>query len=318
MTEELALQDNYFRPTLTGLIVTGEPTYETWKNYGKKLHFIEGAIQWLIGDWLNFGERKYGETYSQALEAGASVQTWMNCKYVAGRFETYRRREVLSFSHHSEVAALDQETADCILCQAEEKDLSSRDLRILVRNLRHQNLLASSVSLNGKYQIIYADPPWRYEHPISISREVENQYPTMELEDICALEVNEQTIQQLSDKDSILFLWSTTPMTKKSLTVMESWGFEYRTNMVWIKPSIGMGQWVRQRHELLMIGVKGEMPTPMGENKPDSVIEAAREEHSKKPNIVYNLIEKMYPGFKKIELFAREQHSGWDAWGNEV
>lgn len=164
----------------------------------------------------------------------------------------------------------------------------------------------------GIFPVIYADPPWQYEHPISDSRRIENQYPTMTIEDICNLPVKDITTD-----DAIIYLWATTPMLKKGFQVLDAWGFEYRTCMVWVKPSIGPGQWVRNRHELLLIGVKGNIPTPKGEDKPDSVIEAPRQEHSKKPEIVYDIIEKMYPELEKVELFCRQPRQGWKAWGNQ-
>jgi N6-adenosine-specific RNA methylase IME4 len=164
----------------------------------------------------------------------------------------------------------------------------------------------------GIFPVIYADPPWQYEHPISDSRRIENQYPTMTIDDICSLPVKDITTD-----DAIIFLWVSTPMLKKGLQVLDAWGFEYRTSMVWVKPSIGPGQWVRQRHELILIGVKGSIPTPKGEDKPDSVIEAPRQEHSKKPEIVYDIIEKMYPELEKVELFCRQPREGWKVWGNQ-
>lgn len=165
----------------------------------------------------------------------------------------------------------------------------------------------------GVFPVIYADPPWEYEHPISDSRRIENQYPTMSLDAIMSLPVND-----IAADDAILFLWATTPLLRKGLLVMQAWGFDYRTSMVWVKPSIGPGQWVRQRHEYLLIGVRGDIPTPKGEDKPDSVIEAPREEHSKKPEIVYDIIERMYPELPKVELFSRRKRENWAAWGNEI
>ena len=165
----------------------------------------------------------------------------------------------------------------------------------------------------GVYPVIYADPPWEYDFPISDSRRIENQYPTMSLNAIMSLPVND-----IAADDAILFLWATTPFLRKGLLVMQAWGFDYRTSMVWVKPSIGPGQWVRQRHEYLLIGVRGDIPTPKGEDKPDSVIEAPREEHSKKPEIVYDIIERMYPELPKVELFSRCKRENWAAWGNEI
>jgi N6-adenosine-specific RNA methylase IME4 len=88
--------------------------------------------------------------------------------------------------------------------------------------------------------------------------------------------------------------------------------------MVWVKDKIGMGHLVRQRHELLLIGKRGNMPTPETSARPDSVVEAPRGEHSVKPEIFYELIQAMYPGRRYGELFARRPRDGWASWGNEV
>ena len=206
-------------------------------------------------------------------------------------------------------------TANVVLKAVKEVQQEKRDERRLERIENIAEIVANNKPLDGIgiFPVIYADPPWQYEHPISDSRRIENQYPTMPIEEICALPV-----ESIAAPDSILFLWVTTPLLEKGLRVMEVWGFEYRTSMVWVKPSIGPGQWVRQRHEYLLIGVRGNIPTPKGENKPDSVIEAPREEHSKKPDIVYEIIEKMYPELPKVELFCRNPREGWTAWGNEI
>lgn len=175
---------------------------------------------------------------------------------------------------------------------------------------------ASAKPLNGglgRFAVICADPPWRYEHPISDSRRIENQYPTMETAEIGALPV-----QEIATDDAILFLWATAPKLTEALEVMKTWGFTYRTNLVWVKPTIGPGYWVRSRHELLLVGTRGDMPTPLPEKRPDSVFEAPRGEHSEKPEIVVQLIEAMYPELPKIELFARRKREGWEAWGNQL
>jgi N6-adenosine-specific RNA methylase IME4 len=100
--------------------------------------------------------------------------------------------------------------------------------------------------------------------------------------------------------------------------VIDSWGFTFRTHCVWIKPSIGPGQWVRNRHELLLIANRGSFAPPEPEDRIDSVIEAPRGRHSEKPECLYELIERMYPHASKLELFARRRRPGWAAWGNEV
>jgi N6-adenosine-specific RNA methylase IME4 len=173
--------------------------------------------------------------------------------------------------------------------------------------------LSQTIVLSGdkRYAVLYADPPWRYDFSETETRRIENHYPTMENDEIAQLAVP-------AADDAILFMWATNPKLREAFAVLDGWGFEYVTNMVWIKDRIGMGYYARSRHELLLIAKRGSLPKPEPASRPDSVIEAPREEHSAKPPLVYDLIDAMYPGFAKIELFARSQRNGWDAWGNEV
>jgi N6-adenosine-specific RNA methylase IME4 len=133
----------------------------------------------------------------------------------------------------------------------------------------------------------------------------------MDLDEIKALKVP-------ACDDAALFLWTPSPMLPGALEVMNGWGFDYRTSMVWVKDKIGMGWWVRQRHELLLIGRRGAMHTPDAEDEPESVIEAPRTGHSEKPPVVYEIIERMYPLATRVELFARQRRDGWAAWGNQL
>lgn len=162
----------------------------------------------------------------------------------------------------------------------------------------------------GQFDIILADPPWQYD--VTLRGSPENHYQTMDIEDIKQMQVP-------SSANAILFLWTTTAMLKKSLDVMDTWNFEYKTHIVWIKNKIGLGYFVRGKHELLMIGVKGKMPLPETDDRPESVLIAEVREHSKKPDEVYNIIEKMYPNRTYLELFARSQHNdNWSVWGIEA
>jgi N6-adenosine-specific RNA methylase IME4 len=166
----------------------------------------------------------------------------------------------------------------------------------------------------GHYRLIYADPPWQYEHIETESRAIENQYPTMALEDICALRVP-------AADDAVLFLWTTPPKVAEAMQVIDAWGFRYRTGAVWIKPSIGMGYYFRQQHEHLLVAARGTLSVPEPTRRKSSVIHARRGKHSAKPEEVYALLEWMYSAFgerDRIELFARTRRKGWSAWGNEA
>lgn len=163
------------------------------------------------------------------------------------------------------------------------------------------------------YPVIYADPPWRYEHAESSTREIENHYPTMDLDSICALKVAD-----LATPDAILFLWATSPKLAEAMRVVESWGFTYRTCAVWVKDKIGMGYYYRQRHELLLVATRGAMPAPPPSARPDSVLEFPLGAHSAKPAEAAEQIEAMYPGLPKLELFCRSPRDGWSVWGNQA
>lgn len=165
-----------------------------------------------------------------------------------------------------------------------------------------------------RYPVIYADPPWQYEYTETEARAIENQYPTMELAAICALDV-----ASAATDDALLFLWATSPKLVDALAVIKAWGFEYRTNLVWIKDKLGMGYYVRAQHELLLIAKRGTLPTPEAARRPSSVLAAPRGAHSEKPAEIYDLIERMYPELPRLELFARSApREGWAQWGNET
>ncbi len=171
---------------------------------------------------------------------------------------------------------------------------------------------APTLGTARRFPVIYADPPWRYEFVESESRAIENQYPTMSLDEICAMNVGD-----LTTEDAILFLWATSPKLAEAMAVVTAWGFTYRSSAVWVKPQLGMGYYFRQQHELLLVATKGSMPAPAPADRPRSVITADRLEHSAKPSEFAEAIERMYPTLPKIELFCRSPRAGWTVWGNQ-
>lgn len=183
------------------------------------------------------------------------------------------------------------------------------------RAQREAELAAKQKALPTKqYGVIYADPPWRFEpysRETGMDRAADNHYPTMTLEQIKALPVP-------AAEDCVLFLWATGPMLPEALEVMKAWGFTYKSRCVWFKPKMGTGYWFRDQAEELLVGVRGNIPAPsQGEQYP-SVITARAGEHSAKPFAFREMIEEMFPNLPRIELFARDQFKGWDAWGNEA
>jgi N6-adenosine-specific RNA methylase IME4 len=168
-----------------------------------------------------------------------------------------------------------------------------------------------------RFPVLLADPPWHFENFAEASGSHGSpldHYATMATEAICALPVGD-----LATEAAVLFLWVTNPhLIPDAVQVLRAWGFEYKTNICWVKDKTGVGFYVRNKHELLLIATRGDMPTPAPADRPSSVIEAPRREHSRKPDEVYSIIEHMFPGLPRVELFARTRRVGWEVWGAEV
>jgi len=180
----------------------------------------------------------------------------------------------------------------------------------VMRKIKKESVGKSPPLPCEKFDVILADPPWKYEVDY-LSASPDNHYPTMTVEEICSLKVP-------ASENAVLFLWTTNPMLENALEVMKSWGFQYKTNLVWVKDKLGLGFYFRGQHELLLVGVKGKARPPQESRRFSSVLHAAVRNHSEKPDKVYEIIEKMYPDSKKVELFARKKRKGWTAWGLEV
>lgn len=172
-----------------------------------------------------------------------------------------------------------------------------------------------------QYSIIYADPPWNglgWNNGSGLKCPA-NHYPVMEPDEIAKLPVS-----LITQADCALFLWVTMPNLPTGLYVLESWGFRYATQaFTWVKPTKdgqrwfwGCGNYTRANAELCLLGVKGTMKTKS--RSVHSIISSPVEAHSKKPSEVRDRIVQLFGDLPRIELFARQQTPGWDAWGNEL
>ena len=172
-----------------------------------------------------------------------------------------------------------------------------------------------------KYGIIYADPPWEYKvySDKGKGKSAERHYPTMTLKEICALPVGE-----LAEQDCVLLMWTTIPVLRDAFSVIEAWGFTYKTvAFVWIKQNRksdglfwGMGHWTRANAEFCLLATKGH-PKRISASV-HQVIVSHVEKHSKKPEEARKRIVALLGDLPRIELFARQKYDGWDVWGNEV
>jgi N6-adenosine-specific RNA methylase IME4 len=168
-----------------------------------------------------------------------------------------------------------------------------------------------------RYGVIVADPEWRFEpysRKTGMDRAADNHYPTNSTDVIASRDV-----ASISADDCVLFLWATAPMCRDAFMVMEAWGFAYKSQIVWAKDRAGTGYWFRNRHEVLLVGTRGNIPAPAPGTQWDSLIEAPVSKHSAKPERFLEMVESYFPTLAKIELNRRgPAHPGWDAWGNEI
>lgn len=182
-----------------------------------------------------------------------------------------------------------------------------------------------------KYDVIYADPPWDYggkmqydkssiktknigfERNVFISA-ANFKYPTLKLKDLKALDV-----ASIAADDCLLFMWTTGPQMANSIELGQAWGFTYKTMaFVWDKQVHNPGRYTLSQTEFVLAFKKGKFPQPRGARNVRQLVSAHRGEHSEKPEIVIEGITRMFPGQKKIELFARKNYFGWDNWGLEI
>ena len=171
-----------------------------------------------------------------------------------------------------------------------------------------------------KYNIIYADPPWHFKNwsGQGCVKSPSQHYQTLTLKDICSLPVAD-----ITNDDAILFIWTCDPIIDKVFTVIDSWGFQFKTmGFCWVKttkanePKMGLGYWTRGATEYCILATKGK-PKRVSKSVSKTIMEQPRE-HSRKPDCTRERIVELMGDLPRIELFARQKFDGWDAWGNEV
>ena len=174
--------------------------------------------------------------------------------------------------------------------------------------------------MKKKYNIIYADPPWKVMAGSKQGRkEGDSQkslkltYPTMELEEIKNL-----PIKQMADKNCVLFLWTINKYLEQSYEVARAWGFKPSTMLVWDKTpkGLGLGGTFTLANEYLLFCRKGTVKS--NHRVKGNHWHFPREKHSRKPDFFRNLITDTFGDLPRVELFARENFQGWDAFGNQV
>jgi N6-adenosine-specific RNA methylase IME4 len=183
-----------------------------------------------------------------------------------------------------------------------------------IRELKLENAVAAvqslppPTSLEGPWGVIVADPPWQYDKRAKdATHRAALPYPSMTLDEIRELKI------PLPADDAILWLWTTNAHMEHAFGVAREWGFEPRTILTWVKNKMGTGDWLRGQTEHCLLCTRGHPAVTL--TNQTTVINGPMRAHSQKPDEFFVMVEALCPDKRRIELFAREARSGWEAWG---
>ncbi len=176
--------------------------------------------------------------------------------------------------------------------------------------------------VKGSYGTILADPPWRFTNrtgKIAPEHRRLSRYSTLSFKEIRKIPVS-----KVAAEKTHLYLWVPNALLLEGLRVLESWGFNYKTNLIWHKvrkdggpDGRGVGFYFRNTTEIILFGIRGRLRTLAPGRSQVNIIRSRKQEHSKKPEELYEIIEACSPG-PYLELFARGTRKNWHQWGNEV
>jgi N6-adenosine-specific RNA methylase IME4 len=191
----------------------------------------------------------------------------------------------------------------------------AKSLRDAARIVRRADIAETvAVIPDGKFRVIYADPPWKYGDGLTENYGgTQYHYPSMTIPELCQMPV----VESAAD-DAVLFLWVTSPLLEECFPIVKAWGFKYKSSFVWDKVKHNMGHYNSVRHEFLLVCTRGNC-TPDVARLFDSVQSIERsEKHSEKPAEFREIIETLYPHGRRLELFARNVSPGWEVYGNQI
>ena len=161
---------------------------------------------------------------------------------------------------------------------------------------------------NNKYKTVLADPPWDINQ--KGKRGASNHYELMTLDRIKAM-----PIKELCAENAHLYLWIPNGLLQEGLDVIKAWGFTFRSPIYWIKPRLGLGNYIRNASETCLFATRGHAPVKF--HAQPNWLFAPLQDHSHKPEEQYAIIERLSDG-PYLELFARRRQPGWDVWGNKI
>jgi N6-adenosine-specific RNA methylase IME4 len=314
-----------FRLVADGIEVVGRPTLEEWGNAFSVAKATEEASPIWVGELWNYAEgrtdwRKGLPQILADIGLPAEMQTIYNAGSVAKKVTGKARQLAPSYAHMKAVASLPQEKQIEVLEHARTAGLGSRDTGLEVRALKRRGVIEGRAVLEGMFRAWEIDCPWKYNQ---LGAKAHDHYAGMTLDELLKMG---DVVRAHTAPDAVAFFWVTAPFLYYATDpdkgpdpyrIIRAWGFEPKTGGVWDKVEHNFGNYLSIRHEHLIIATRGnctpDRPTPMF----DSVFtERANGEHSKKPESVGKMIERMYDG-PYVQMFAFESREGWTTFGDD-
>jgi len=231
-----------------GLVLKDDLTFDEWQNIGLQLQLMHGSIGFWIGDWLNYGFGKFGEKASQAIEfTGFDYGSLANYKWVTKEIESSRRREKLSFSTHIEIASAPREEQDELLNKAENDNLSSREVRELVKQYKRQSKIELSDEQKSKFQnkvingdclielkkipdksidMIYCDPPY------GVGKDTWDEFTDNEFK-LFMVDWVRQAIRVLKDKSHLFINFDSSKVIWLENLISSEFGIDPVSHLIW-------------------------------------------------------------------------------------
>jgi N6-adenosine-specific RNA methylase IME4 len=317
---------NGFTLSPTALVPDGSPSFEEWDVVGSILRYFHTGMQFWLGDWMNFGEKRYGEKYSQALEAsGYELKTLQTYAWVANKVKPAQRVEAIPYGHYvNGLAGLDEsDQARWVKKLLDNPEMTRAEFQKELRAEKRKKNVEQQLP-DGYFRVFYVDFPWKYREDGVVLGEggaeeftkAEKQYPTMSMDEIIDFA---ERIKSRAMHDAVMFMWVTSPMLFDNpgpREVIEAAGFEYKACFVWDKQLHNPGKYNSVRHEFLLLCTRGSATPDRLTPQIDSVVSLQRGDHSSKPEEFRKIIERLYDG-PYLELFGREQVDGWTVYGND-
>ena len=323
----LNLHRRHLNPTQLGFVGAEVEEYYAIEARKRQATSTGGTTPQLLADRQEAGgDTKKGNAQDHAAEAvGTSARGIARAKKIRregapeivsacidGTLRATDAAEILDLSHDEQRQCLEAvQQGQARTVTKAKKQQRNQAKREAAQALRHTS--------PDTYNVLYCDPPWQYSNS-GVAGAASNHYPTMPTDELCNF-LGQSGIQVA--ENAVLFMWVTVTHVPDALEILRAWGFQYKTQMVWVKSNrvgtgAGTGFYVRGQHELLLIATRGSMLPLDRSVAVGSVHSEPTREHSRKPDAYYEMIESLYPDCSRIEIFARTQREGWTSYGNET